>query len=362
MTVRVASYNVNNLFRRAKVFHPGFAGAADVLKDVRTLNTLIAKPTYTDSVKTQMAQILKKELDKPTKDRAFAVNEVRDKLFSRSNGQVTIQADGREDWVGSIDFILKAVDESNSRNTARVIDAVGAGVMCVVEVEDRLTLKQFNESLLQDFQADFAHTMLIDGNDERGIDVGLLSKFEIRTVRSHIDDPLDNPQGARTFSRDCPEFEVILPGGKSLWLLGNHFKSKLPPAAQSDARRTLQAGRVVEILGRFDLDNDLVVVAGDLNDFPNSAPLSGLLQTPGLFDVLTSPLLNGPSWTYQDKKQLDYILVSKPLKAAVTAVGIERRGIFSATDFQGQFPHFPEVTSKLTQASDHAALFADFDI
>jgi hypothetical protein len=33
-----------------------------------------------------------------------------------------------------------------------------------------------------------------------------------------------------------------------------------------------------------------------------------------------------------------------------------------ARDFNGRFPHFPEVTGKVTQASDHAAVWADFDI
>jgi hypothetical protein len=36
----------------------------------------------------------------------------------------------------------------------------------------------------------YDHTMLINGNDERGIDVGIISRkgFEIRSMTSHVDD------------------------------------------------------------------------------------------------------------------------------------------------------------------------------
>ena len=30
--------------------------------------------------------------------------------------------------------------------------------------------------------------MVIDGNDERGIDVGLVTRFPVGTMRSHVDD------------------------------------------------------------------------------------------------------------------------------------------------------------------------------
>ena len=148
------------------------------------------------------------------------------------------------------------------------------------------------------------------------------------------------------------------------WLLCNHLKSKgFGTPASNNARRLAQAKRVREILGRFDLARDFVVVAGDLNDTPDSAPLQPLVSTPNLFDVLASPLLGGPRWTFQTaNEQIDYLLVSKPLNSRLKKVAIERRGIFNHNNFGGLFPHLPEVTSRVTQASDHAAVSAEFDI
>jgi endonuclease/exonuclease/phosphatase family metal-dependent hydrolase len=86
-------------------------------------------------------------------------------------------------------------------------------------------------------------------------------------------------------------------------------------------------------------------------------------SAPQLINDVDSPKLAGPKWTYQDAKdQIDYLLVSKALNDKLQKVAIERRGIFSPTDFQGQFPHFREVVDKTTQASDHAAVSADFKI
>ena len=47
--------------------------------------------------------------------------------------------------------------------------------------------------------------MLVDGNDPRGIDVGLMTKsgFPIRSIRSNVD--AEDAQGI-VFSRDYPEF------------------------------------------------------------------------------------------------------------------------------------------------------------
>ena len=81
--------------------------------------------------------------------------------------------------------------------------------------------------------------MLIDGNDNaRGIDVALVSRFPIRTMRSHVD---DSENGQLIFSRDCLELEVLHPSGP-IWLLIKHFKSKgYGSPAKNNQKRRMQA-------------------------------------------------------------------------------------------------------------------------
>lgn len=376
MRLRLATFNANNLFRRPKVFQlEGMsADAATVLEDIQKLDSLLAKPSYSDATGTAIIGLLKKyEFDNSKvfpEDRWFQINEVRGKLFrvkragtgASAKPEIELVAKGRSSWLGWIELTRENVNAVSTDNTARVIQAVNADVLCMVEIEDRQTLDRFSRLTLSKFKTSFEHNLLIDGNDPRGIDIGLLSRFPIRSVRSHIDDVTEKKR-VPIFSRDCPEFEIELPDGRTLWLLGNHFKSQgYGSQKANDAKRKLQAQRVREILRRFDLTRDLVAVAGDLNGSPTSAPLKPLLTTPGLFDVLKSPLHRGPSWTYHDGRlQIDYLLVSRPLFERIREVGIERRGLFHKTNFGGKFPHFPEVTDEVTQASDHAAVWAEFE-
>ncbi len=377
MPLRIATFNANNLFRRPKVFQlEGLsAQAATVLGDLQTLEQLLAKASYSGETGSAIVALLKKyDFDNTRifpKDRWFQINEVRGKLFrvkkaragTTSKAGLELVATGNSSWMGWIELIRENVNAVSTDNTARVIQAIKADILCLVEVEDRHTLERFDRLTLGKFKASLGHNLLIDGNDSRGIDIGLLSRYPIRSVRSHIDDRTATKKAA-IFSRDCPEFEIELPDGRTLWVLGNHFKSQGYGApAANDAKRLAQAKRVRELLSRFDLTRDLVVVAGDLNGSPTSAPLKPLLTTPGLFDVLKSPLHNGPSWTYHDgRQQIDYLLVSQPLLDRIRTVGIERRGLFHKTSFKGKFPHFPEVADEVTQASDHAAVWAEFDV
>jgi endonuclease/exonuclease/phosphatase family metal-dependent hydrolase len=347
----------------------GFSATAKkVLDDITKLNLLLEQPVYDAATKAAIKALLEKyDFHHNTKKPWFTINEVKGKLYSvkKNPTRVEVVAAGRTAWVGWIELVREDVSGVSVENTARVVQACQPHVLCVVEVEDRIALDRFQVQVLKKFNAAFKHNLLVDGNDDRGIDVGLYSQFEIRSVRSHIDEPNANGKG-HLFSRDCPEFEVILPNGKSLWVLVNHFKSQgYGSKASNDNRRKAQADKVRQYLGRFDLTKDLVAVAGDFNDKaqnPPINPLQNLLATPNLRDVLDSAAFGAvPRWTYgSGKQQLDYLLVSKPLFDRVLQAGIERRGMFSKTNFGGAFPHFPTVTDETTHASDHAAVWAEF--
>jgi hypothetical protein len=72
-----------------------------------------------------------------------------------------------------------------------VIGAVNADVIGVVEAEDGTTLRLFNKTVLPAVSVEpYDHVMLIDGNDDRGIDVGILvkKKYPIVSICSHVDD------------------------------------------------------------------------------------------------------------------------------------------------------------------------------
>ena len=366
MKLRIATYNVNNLFSRPRVLElPGMSRTGKtVLDDVAELAELLERASYEGRPGKRIVRLLERYgIGRiAPEDAWFQVQQVRGKLFSvGKRGKLHLTAKGRAAWVGWIELTRTRVAGAAVENTARVLGAIDADIACLVEVEGRATLDRFNRDLLNG--AHYPHVMAIEGNDARGIDVGLLSRFEIRTARSHVDDTYRAGNGAeqRVFSRDCAEYELTLPDGESLWMLCNHFKSKgYGRAGDNDDKRRQQARRVRDLVSRFDLARDRVVVAGDLNDTPDSDPLRDLVETPRLHDVLDRLPPGEPRWTYRDGRgQIDYLLVSEPLWERIENVGIERRGIWSRNGFGGAFPCFAEVTDLRTQASDHAAVWVD---
>src|SRR5206468_11173887 len=100
-------------------------------------------------------------------------------------------ASGRSDWIGWVDLQKEPVSAAATENTARVCAEVEADVQGVVEVENRIALQHFNDQVIPSVGGRlYDHVMLIDGNDPRGIDVGLMtrSRFAIASVRRHVDD------------------------------------------------------------------------------------------------------------------------------------------------------------------------------
>ena len=363
--VRLSTFNCENLFSRPKVLN--YADNEDARKPLNRLvklDTLLARRTYSPRDKRRILELLAQL--RPYID----LNELRGKLVGRQklNGKLrdTIKANGRADWVGGIVLKRDTLPSEAQHNTAEVIRAIDADIQCVIEVEDRLTLERFNDALLKGPRA-YPYNILIDGNDPRGIDVGLLSRFPFAAVNTHVFDTPSKASKSRIFSRDCLEVELTLSPTLPLFVLVNHFKSQgygIP--ASCNARRKAQAKRVAAILRGYDLKKDFVVVAGDFNAEPQSATLAALLRTKNLTDVLAKQFADPRErWTYRDKSQLDYLLVSKPLADAMTDAGIERRGLFEAGKLtknlpSGQVRAFPSITSDSNDASDHAAVWAEF--
>lgn len=372
--IRVATFNVENLFSRPKVFNFQDRSIGDELLGlIEQFRRLLKKDQYSAADKRKIKSLyLTGELIagkiRPLKD-FIVVREDRGKLWKKSNYAITgVQASGQGAWDGTIEFKKAKFNEVARENTAKVFKSVKADIACVIEAENRPSMKRFDGDLLR---YRYPYEMLLDGNDNRGIDVGIYSKYPLGGIWTHMFDRVNNKT---VFSRDCPEYEIFLPGGEPLYILCNHLKSKgYDSDGTADERRKNQAKYIAKILEGYDLTKDLVIVAGDLNDTPESDPLKPLLRTKHLHDVLEWKYPDDPAqrWTYHynDFEQIDYLLVSAPLKERLADAGVERRGIYRLNSLtsgsQGAVPveqEFSSVTSWKNQASDHGAVWADFHI
>ena len=353
---RIATFNVQNLFKRVAVFSQRDPNVGEeALKNIGKLQTELNRSTYNKQEILRLYNLVKKFI---------TISEDKGKLWKKRGYTIIgVQADGRKDWDGSIVFKTANYNETERSNTARVIRNTKADILCMVEVEDKPTLRSFDSHLMS---SRYPYEMLIDAMDPRGIDVGLYSKFPIGGVWTHMYDKKNNKS---IFSRDCLEVQLLLPGNRTLYILCNHFKSKgYGSRKKGNEKRKRQAERVKEIIeSKYDLERDLVAVAGDFNDTPESAPLQPLMSMNGLKDVLELQFPNNPKnrWTYHFKsnQQIDFMLVSGPLQSAFTKAKVERKGIYNLSGYtKGKMKSFDTVTSPANQASDHAAVWAEFDL
>jgi endonuclease/exonuclease/phosphatase family metal-dependent hydrolase len=369
--MRIATFNLENLFSRARALNKvDWADGKKILDAFTKLNTVLQKDSYTVEVKQAILKSIKElGLSKEDESEFVILRRNRGTLLKRpKSGPPEVIANGRGDWVGWLELKREAVNEVATQMTAKVIQDVNADILAVVEAEDRVALKYFNDQLLKPIRANYSGIMLIDGNDARGIDVGLMTKpgFSIDSIVSHVDDMLD---GNPIFSRDCPEYMVQVNENTLVLVLVNHFKSKgYGSTAESNARRKAQAKRVREI---YDLRKsqgiDMIAVAGDFNDTPDSDPLAPLLSNGSdLKDIFEHPnfqsdgrpgtIANG---TASDK--FDYILLSPLLFERVQSGGVWRKGVWGGKNGT-LFPHYPEMKKQAHAASDHSAVWADIDL
>lgn len=367
--MKIASYNVENLFLRAKAMNQTtWAEGADALKMHAEMNRILGKQRYTAADKRKIVDLMKKlGIDKKDDGGQFVIlRQNRGQLVKRpTSGGLQVVANGRDDWIGWLDLKIEAVNEVATRMTAKVIDTLGADVIALVEAENRPSLIRFQHDVIGSQLYD--HIMLIDGNDDRGIDVAVMTRagFDIELIRSHVDDA---DHGKLIFSRDCAEYHLKTPSNQRLVLLVNHFKSKgFGSQADSNRKRKLQAQRVKTIYeGLRQGGADNVAIVGDFNDTPDSNPLSPLIQGTDLKDISEHPNFDngGRPGTFRNgtaSNKIDYVLLSPALFAKTTGGQIFRMGVWGGTNGT-LFPHFPEITKSIEAASDHAAITAEIDL
>ena len=95
------------------------------------------------------------------------------------DGSLSVVAGGRGDWIGWLELKKGGGQrDGHPQHRARGAD-VGADVLAVIEAEDRPALVRYVLPLGWPDGAPgwrYRHVMLIEGTDERGIDVGLMTR------------------------------------------------------------------------------------------------------------------------------------------------------------------------------------------
>lgn len=318
--------------------------------------------------------------------------------------------------------VIGSTDDTRQQTALAVAEA-DADIICLQEVDSMEALRAFEYGyLFRMVGHGYLQKYLVEGNDSRGIDVGVMmreetrhgQKIEVVDVRSHAaltyrDLHLFNEALAATnrpddkiFKRDCLELDLRI-GGRPLTLYVVHFKSMTSGRDGMEGRIATMPIRVAEAravrhivenrFGKGRAEKKDFVICGDMNDYQERVVIGGdrrngysFTHEEGLESALDVFSRDGfvenvmrrrdplDRWTLYHARgpeerhlcQLDYLWLSPSLarKNALTVPEVVRGG----QPFRTLFPpgqeveRFPRVGWDRPKASDHCPVVVSLDL
>jgi endonuclease/exonuclease/phosphatase family metal-dependent hydrolase len=161
---------------------------------------------------------------------------------------------------------------------AESIRALNADVIAVEEVENRFYLERFVNVFLPEMG--YRDVVLFEGNDGRGIDVGLISRVPVGEVRSRRHLRFAGHDGGEArFNRDVVAVTLEPKDAPPLDVWVVHLKSNSGGREAAEPIRLAEARELRRLL-----DEELtaapdaqIIVTGDFNDTPESATLKTIM-------------------------------------------------------------------------------------
>lgn len=234
--------------------------------------------------------------------------------------------------------------EARADQIAQAITSLDADVIALEEFETQTCL----DAVLSRLANVMPHGVLGEIGTPGSVDVAIVSRTPLDGVVGHRNlERLTRPDGSRTnFSREFLEAHTVTASGAKVVLFAAHFRSKV----QDDPGRRLAeaqtARRIVQDSAAVNADA-LVVLGGDLNDTPGSAPLDALMLDGGLIRAAADlPAADQVTYLFFSSGEvIDHVLQAKTPAASVV-------------------PRSARVwkNGRGWGGSDHFALTADFDV
>lgn len=241
------------------------------------------------------------------------------------------------------------------------------------EVEDIETLTKFS----QDYLGDVYQPFLVDGNDQRGIQIGYLVKKDLPlqvTLESHKTATWTDPNDRREhqlFSRDAPALMIRRRGAKpdsapALIFIGNHAKSQRNRGNSDPGSTILRTAQMKEIGSIIDdyqaqYGKDIPIVLGgdfnvDVHQAPDVQAIRDRMKDP--FDIKGISGLDRMTHTFHPRQgatqfhQLDALFITPSL--ADNVVSIEA---YRYKDANGNPKPLPQTyAERARNPSDHFPL------
>lgn len=258
----------------------------------------------------------------------------------------------------------KAKDPKQLEGVADTIRRADSDVLFLQEVESMKSLRTLTDKL-----GDRYRPILIEGNDERGIDVAILVKKDL-PLDLEVQSYRNRKQGDKLiFSRDLPALSLRRPGEPKpvATFLGTHYKSQRDSGFGANVdpgsigKRTEQAKETTKIYGeirRADRDAP-VFLLGDFNSAVPTGPEFQPLWDAGFRDAFDQAGVAAKDRVSHSYFPRDAAPHFQQMDAVVIAEGqaknlVKKAEIVPYVDANGQpLPLPTSYADRETQPSDH---------
>ena len=285
---------------------------------------------------------------------------------SSAQGPLEVVAGGRDDWVGWVELRptgRRAGDAPHGRGDPRR----GRRRARRDRGREPPRAAGFSSTCQPGAAPAYPHVMLIDGNDDRGIDVGILTQgYPLER------DPLARRRHRRR-GRDVqprlPRVHLRTPAGSasSCWSTTSRARAtasqSVNNAAASGRRKRSPRSTAASAAGRPALRRRRRRLQRHPGLGAHAAAPRGR-HRPARHLRAPEVRLRRPARHLRQRRQehkIDYILLSPALFDKVTAGGVFRKGVWGGRNGT-LLPHYDTMTKPVHPASDHAAVFADIAI
>lgn len=236
--------------------------------------------------------------------------------------------------------------EARADQLARAIAALDVDAVALEEVETEGCLRALQSRL-----PGFVTAVMGEIGGAATVDVAVLSRDALVTVRRHRATPIAVPGGGTTvFAREFLEVHLVH-GGHRVALFAAHFRSMVQDDPSRRLAEALAAHDLVAATAA-ELPDALVLLGGDLNDAPGSEPIDALEGDGRLVRVARG--LGAAAGTYSyfgDVRAIDHIFLG--VNAAYDARSVAPDGVRALWDAR---------PARGYGGSDHAALRAEFTL
>lgn len=374
--MRIAFYNIQNLFFR----HQSLLRE----KQSRSVRNWIA----------EMDGLIGKVVKKPSdlnrlQELSFLLNfnkpdTTRYALLRQRGGQLHIRgmdypnmekACWTNRWNGWVEVLNYPLDPLSISNKARVIAETQADVLLLQEVEDRCSIKDFNEKFLLQYPgSNYSEISMLCTPSSANLRHCLLLKkgFQNKKLWTYSEEKLD--ENRHLFQGGCGVYEIACPSNIRIAIISVQFIKSAGTREETETFRLKQTYRVIEIYRELQSEGIRnILLMGTLNAYSYCHTIAPLIQETDLNDICRHPNFiretDSRNIHYHrlggygrgiNIRQTNYLMVSSNLFDQVEKASINRKAMWPGED--SQWKAYRSIKEQKNQASEFPLLWLDLKL